>query len=243
MTTEQTTVYLYLLAQGASSVLDISRGLKTGRTKLYPLLEDLARKQLVSIHERHYGTTYEPADLNTLDFLVTEAETRAHALRSSLPAALAVIGQLKAASPTGSRVQEYRGVDGLKQMNYNLGRATSEYRVFELANLDKHQGIPRYFAEKQRQDQVDRKIMSYDLTNNSDWHIDTKVAGYEKFSRGRFIDPLVFEIKFESFIYDNCVGLLNYDAGDIFGMEIHNPALAAQQKQLFDLLWDMGREL
>lgn len=56
---EQALVYLYLLKNGPGTVLAISRGLKTGRTKLYPLLSDLADKQLIAVHERHYGTSYE----------------------------------------------------------------------------------------------------------------------------------------------------------------------------------------
>ena len=45
LTAEQSAVYLHLVSKGPSSVLDISRGLKTGRTKLYPLLEELAKNQ------------------------------------------------------------------------------------------------------------------------------------------------------------------------------------------------------
>ena len=164
-------------------------------------------------------------------------------MRGALPAALAELERIRSYSPQGSRVIEYRGVEGLKQINFNLSKAFKEYRVFELANLDKHPGMPRYFVEKQRQAQVDAKITGYDLTNNPAWDIDTKVEGYKKYSKSRYIDPKIFEIKFETYIYNNCVALLNYDQKDVFGVEIYNPALAAQQLQIFDLLWGMGKDL
>src|SRR4030095_5896780 len=117
---EQAQAYIFLLSTGSSTVLAISRGLKTGRTKLYPLLENLAEKQLLTIHERHYGTSYEAQPPQVLEFLVSEHERKAEALRSNLPAATNILNQLQLQSPTNSRIVEYRGVDGLKQMNFNL---------------------------------------------------------------------------------------------------------------------------
>ena len=102
---------------------------------------------------------------------------------------------------------------------------------------------PRYFAEKQRALQVQNKVTSYDLTNNPNWKVATKVETFEKYSKARYLDPKVFEITFETFIYNNCVTLLNYEKNDIFGVEIYNPALAAQQSQIFDMLWKMAKIL
>ena len=126
---EQALVYLFLLQTGSSSVLDISRGIKTGRTKLYPLLEDLANKQLVVIHERPYGTSYQAQKPEVIDFLVSEHERKAEALRSSLPATINILKNLEQTSPAKTKIIEYRGIDGLKQMNFNLSKAKEEYRV------------------------------------------------------------------------------------------------------------------
>ncbi len=59
----------------------------------------------------------------------------------------------------------------------------------------------------------------------------------------RYIDPVVFKIEFETYIYNSCVALLSYQTDDIFGVEIHNPQLARQQKQLFDLIWSQAQPL
>ncbi len=67
---------VFLLQHGFQTVLTISRGLKTGRTKLYPLLEELAEKQLVTIHERHYGTSYEAQPPEVLELLVADREQK-----------------------------------------------------------------------------------------------------------------------------------------------------------------------
>lgn len=240
LSAEQAQIYLFLLQDGPSTVLAISRGLKSGRTKLYPLLEDLAEKQLITIHERHYGTSYEAQPPTALEFLVSEHERKADNLRSNLPAALQFLQGIEKQSPTSSRVVEYRGVDGLKQMNFNLSKAKGEFRVFELASLDKHLG--RHFADKFRRTIVENKIATYDLTNNPK-RAEEIEPGTLPLSKVRYIDPKVFKIEFETYNYDNCTALLNYEHDDIFGVEIYNDKLAAQQKQLFELLWKQAKPL
>ncbi len=234
---EQADVYLYLLQHGPSTVLALSRGLKTGRTKLYPLLEDLAAKQLVAIHERHYGTSYEAQPPETLDFLVTEKERKAENLRGNLPAVTHALKALQLQAPTTSKVVEYHGTDGLKQMNYNLTKADGEFRVYELAGLDKHLG--NHFANKLRQIYRDKNLKTYDLTNNPNRANEPGVD--LPLSQARYISPKVFNIQFETYTYNNCVSLLSYEADDIFGVEIYNDKLAAQQKQLFDLIWSQAK--
>lgn len=236
---EQALVYLFLLKNGASTVLDVSKGIKTGRTKLYPLLEDIANKQLVIIHERHYGTSYEAQKPEVIEFLVNEHERKTESLRSSLPAAINILKNLEQTSPDHTKIVEYRGVDGLKQMNYNLSKATKEYRVFELAGLDKHLG--KHFADKMRERYIERGLKSYDLTNNKNR---VQEPGSELANASiRYIDPSIFNIEFEAYIYDNCVGLLNYEQDDIFGVEIYSEKLARQQNQIFDLIWNQASPL
>jgi len=236
---EQALVYLFLLSHGPQSVLSISRGLKTGRTKLYPLLDDLAHKQLITIHERHYGTSYEAQPPEVLEFLVSEQERKADALRATLPSAVHALQTIQQTSPATSRIVEYKGIDGLKQMNWNLTKAENEYRVFELAGLDKH--LSKHFAEKMRARDHSKGLKTYDLTNNPARH---KEPGVEtKNNLTRYIDPAVFTIQFESFIYNHCVALLSYERDDIFGVEIYNAKLAAQQKQIFDLLWSQAEAI
>lgn len=238
---EQAHAYIFLLQGGPQTVLSLSRGLKTGRTKLYPLLEDLAKKQLITIHERHYGTSYEAQPPEVLEFLIVEKERKAESLRSNLGSVTHALENIRAHSPTTSKIVEYRGVDGLKQMNWNLTKAVKEFRVFELAHLSDHLG--KHFAEKFHDWQADKGITSYDLTNDPSWQLHTNVVGYEKLSKARFVDPSVFTIEFETYIYNNCVALLSYEKDDIFGVEVYNDKLARQQKQLFDLVWSQATHI
>ncbi len=232
---EQTEAYIHLLQLGPQTVLSLSRNLKTGRTKLYPLLESLATKQLVTIHERHYGTSYEAQPPDVLAFLVAEKRRAAENLQTNLPAVQHLLSRLQYQSPQTSKVIEYRGVDGLKQMNFNLTKADKEFRVFELESLSTHLG--NHFAEKLHQTWAEKQLTSFDLTNNPNWKLQTKSEGYQTLASARYISPKEFHIQFETYIYNNCVALLCYEKDDIFGIEVYNEQLAKQHKQLFDLVW------
>jgi len=235
ITSEQSLAYLELLQRGPQTVLALSRSLKTGRTKLYPLLEDLAVKQLITIHERHYGTSYEAQPPDVLAFLVQEKVQLAEKLQGNLPAIQHALGTFQFTAPSTSKIIEYRGVDGLKQMNFNLTKAKKEFRVFELESLAGHLGTR--FAEKLRETWAENHIISYDLTNNPNWELTTQAETYRTLAKVRYIDPKIFHIEFETYIYNNCVALLSYHENDIFGVEIYNEKLAHQQIQLFDLAW------
>jgi sugar-specific transcriptional regulator TrmB len=240
---EQAALYLYLQQHGQSTVLALSRGLDTGRTKLYPALEEMVAKQVVAVHERHYGTTYEALPPQNLEFLVAEAERKASGLRHDLGATLHALSTLAKNTGTTTRVIEYKGIDGLKQMNWNLAKkASKSYKVFELSTLSEKRSIGAHFAKKMYEIEEERRLVSYDLTNDKN-----RVSKQLTYSPHRhnfaYIDPAIFTIEFETMIYNDVIALLSFENDDIFGVEIHNQKLARQQEQLFDLLWKQSTPL
>lgn len=240
---EQASVYLYLQENGPSTVLAISRGLQTGRTKLYPALDEMVRKQVVASHERHYGTTFEALPPENLEFLVSELERKADIARHNFKESIHAFSQLRANSPTGSKVIEYHGIDGLKQMNWNLvSKAKGHYKVFELDAFQNHTGFNKHFKDKLDAIEIKNKLETYDLTNNPH-RIVVNTNHTERLNHFAYIDPKVFNIEFETYIYSNVVALLSYDKDDIFGVEIYNDKLARQQEQLFNLLWKQANIL
>lgn len=243
LTDEEAATYTYLVENGDSSVLAISRGLSTGRTKLYPLLANLEDKQLIAASKRRYGTTYAALPLDSLDYLVKESERESELLRSFLPTAKSNLEDLASNVAGGTKVYQFTGPEGLKQANYNLTKAKGEYRVLEAAPLQEHYSISKHYADKLRQIWVDKGIRSYDLTNDPNWSVEGNNPNYADLSAARYIDPEVFTIEFETFIYNDVVTLLNYEADDVLCLEIHSPALAKQQKQIYELLWCQAKPI
>jgi sugar-specific transcriptional regulator TrmB len=238
---EQALTYLFLLKEGPQTVLQLSRGLKTGRTKLYVSLEYLATKQLISIHKRHYGTSYEAQSPDMLEFLISEEERKAKNLRESLKPITHALKLMHAQSPAISKIIEYNGVDGLKQMNFNLTKAVEELHIFELE--DPLRRLGKHFTEKQHQMWLQKKVTIFKLTNDQDWKQKAEARGYEQRFNTRYINPKTLTITFETYIYNNCVTLLRIEQNDVSGVEIYNATLARQQIQLFNLVWTQAASI
>jgi hypothetical protein len=200
-------------------------------------------KQVVATHDRHYGTTFEALPPENLEFLVSELERKADIARHNFKESIHALTKLRVSSPTGSKVLEYRGLDGLKQMNWNLvSKAKDHYKVFELDALQNHTGFNKHFKDKLDAIEINNKLETFDLTNNPKRPI-FNTNHSERLNHFAYIDPAIFTIKFETYIYNNVVALLSYEKDDIFGVEIYNENLARQQEQLFDLVWSQAKNL
>lgn len=240
--TEQAGVYLHLLSDGQQSVLQISRSLGTGRTKLYPLLDELVAKQLVITHDRHYGTTYEARPPHVLDFIVSQHEQRADNLRHSLSSVQDALTSIASISPTANRIVEHRGIDGLKQMKFNLAEATDDYQTFETGRFDRY--LDTHF----------QKRLQKRFHNSPDRNVRRLISDKKLFLRFcdtsngvcesiRYLPASVFKLEYDMYLYGNCTALLDDSSGIFSGVEIHSQSLARQQHIIFEMLWQSATKL
>ena len=244
LTNDQVNAYLYLLHLGKSSVMNLSSAMGSGRTRLYPILESLVDLQIVKVDQQHYGTTYEALNPASLDFLVTKKETEAHRLRNEIDNITEKLTSLSGSTNGVSKVIEYRGIDGLKQINFNQTKAQDYVYVYELAHLDEHETMPQSFVDRMRRMTYENNITTYDLSNNKDWEfvrMPTNPKGL--FQKASYIPKEIFEIKVETYVYNDVIAYLGYDKDEPFGIEIYNKELVEQQKQIFKILWSMGTEV
>ena len=241
---DQITAYIHLLHSGTSSVLNLAKAMGSGRTRLYPILESLVDLQLVKVDQQHYGTTYEALNPRSLEFLVTKKETETNKLRQELDDITETLSGLSGLSKSRSKVVEYRGIDGLKQINFNQTKGNNEVFVYEVSHLDEHETMPKSFVDRMRRLNYEMETWTFDLSNNKDWDfVRTPLNPTGNYQKGCYISEDIFKIKVETYIYNDVVAYLGYDKNEPFGVEIYNEELADQQKQLFKLLWKMGNEI
>jgi hypothetical protein len=149
---------------------------------------------------------------------------------------------MSAAQQTDSKVLYYEGVEGLKQVSYNITKAQDSVRVFEMAHLS--QFLPIAFAESIREKLVEHKITTLDLTNHKHLSGFTDITEMiERYSHYRYIDPKKLTIEFEVLIYNDVYATYTYQNETIFAVEIYNRELAAMQKQLFDFVWNQAQPM
>jgi len=239
---EESKVYILLLQNDFTTALTLSRKLHLGRTKIYRLLDTLRDKQLVEFKLQERGMQFGATHPSKFEHLVAQKEQEIAGLKKHLPDLVAHLNALVPGEAKESQVLYYEGVEGLKQVSYNITNAKGMLRVFEMEHMSKF--VPHAYAETVREELVANKIMTRDLTNIA------KSPGYtdvteliKKYSEMRYINPKLLKINFEVLIYNDVYTTYTYTGDEVFCVEIHNAALAEMQKQLFDFVWTSAQPM
>jgi hypothetical protein len=59
----------------------------------------------------------------------------------------------------------------------------------------------------------------------------------------RYIDPKILDVKFEMYIYDDVVTLLDYSDRNSMALEIQHLSLSTMMRQLFDAMWRSAEDV
>lgn len=242
LSAEESRIYIFLLRNGFSTALHMSRTLKIGRTKVYRLLDVLQKKQLLETKVDERGMKFGSAHPNKFNQLISIQEQTVASLKQTLPDLISQLNHILPQAGSSSKVLYYEGVEGLKQVSYNITRAQGLLRVFEMEHLSDF--VSKDYAEMIRLKLVEKGIFTRDLTNKksfSDYTNVTEMIG--KFSEFRHVPPEKLKINFEVLIYNDVYTTYTYKNDVVFCVEIYNEHLAEMQKQIFDFIWNQARRM
>lgn len=238
-------IYLSLREQGPSSLMQVSRGAKIDRTRLYRLLDELSDAHLIEIEEQYKRKIYKAAPIANLQIVLSARQQEINDLQEQLQRLQALLTHTDNPTPL-THAQFYRGDEGLKQMLWNQTRAKSESLSILYGNMQAH--TRKVFFERwvQRCNQnglTFRSIVGdFFLQNQQAWykqHDNEKLAHWQ----GRYVPPQVFPIAHSMVIYDDVVAYYNWKDGEVFGTELHNKEVAQTQRHFFEMLWAQGQPL
>ncbi|MBN2101037.1 ArsR family transcriptional regulator [Candidatus Dojkabacteria bacterium] len=237
-------IYLSLLKEGSQTPLEISRNTDINRTTIYRQLETLQTSGLVEEVLDDKSTRYTASDPDKLNFLIEQRENSIRSLKRSLPDLTAQLSALKQESISHSKVVFFRGIKGLKQLLWNTTKAKGK-QIVNYGYLSWNEVVGNEFAEKLREEHVVQKIHGREVTNHKEdgtqWTDNiTRVRQYYK---EKFIPKSVLEINHDQYIYDDILAYAHIYKEEYFGIEIHNPEIAKTQKQIFEIIWEIGEEM
>ena len=235
-------IYFYLLENGPCTHLKLSRETEIDRSKIYRTVEKLIKKKLLEEINTFSGKKIQAASPQNIRLLIEEEEELLNSKKASLIGMVEQLNDLPSYTRREFEVKHYHGQEGLRQMLWNQLQAKKEILAFSCKNKNDIVGKP--YAEKIRTEQVERKIMLYEIENETDqgnyWYTD--VTGWKNFYQSRYIDPKILEIKQYIAIFNNTVAVNNWSDGEEIGVEIINSAYADMQKQLFWKFWEITRK-
>jgi sugar-specific transcriptional regulator TrmB len=234
-------LYIELCRVGPTTALKLARALAVPRTQVYRELDTLQQMSLVSADKLSYGTLFHALPLENVESLLEARKSTTEALVRDLGSMTEALRVLAGSSGPQAFVRHYYGAAGLRQANWNLTKARKEFRVFETRHLTQH--LDPDFARRCRERFIERKLHSFDLTNEP-IHRKKDLEPID-LSRAklRYIDPKILDVKFEMYMYDDVVTLLDYSERSSVAVEIHHPGLSAMMKQLFDAMWKMAQDV
>lgn len=238
-------IYKLLFEYGKMSVVKISKYTGISRPSVYRAINKLVIKGLVEIQIENKKTFYRATNVETLNKILQEKESKLTNVKNILPEVINSLNSQKLKHKSESYVTYYKGIDGIKQVLWNsLGnKKNQELLVYGYLNL--YDNIGEEFIDIYHIEEKTRKTKIYELTNESHdsggWT--KQVEYFINYYQERYIPSNIIKINQDLMIYQDTVAHINYIDDDYFATEIHNANIANLQRQLFWLVWSKGKEL
>jgi len=243
-TDNESLIYTHLLKTGnKTSVVQIARSLKLGRTPVYNALDRLEDKGVVEKTLGDNGHNYMASSPDNLERYWADRTAKREKLAEKLPALVASLEALATPSGYKSQINYFSGHRGIKQITYNSLKAEKDLYIYEVRS-DMTAFMTNDQAERFRETWVEKNTTIHQLTNKTEFKdfTDVKKLIVDLWDI-RHMPPEILDIKFETLIYNDTVALYSYIGNEIFGVEIKNPALAEMQKQIFKAMQKLAKPM
>lgn len=240
LTDKHAVVYEALLRMPGSTPLVLARETKLNRSSLYRYLEELRETGLVELLLGDKSSSYVAKPEGLKQYLANE-EARVDGLKKTIPV-LADELLLASRKPSESEVKYYQGIEGLKQMLWNVVNTKIEF--VGLGYQSWNDSVGKHYADKLRAKMLENNVLSREILNKVDDTFEYTELGktYTKVYEHRAIDEKMLEIKHDTYIYGDVFAYYYHYQGEYFGVEIHNKEIARTERQMFEILWGWPNE-
>jgi len=129
----------------------------------------------------------------------------------------------------------------LQQLLWNTLQAKNEVVGYGYASWN--EGVGKNFAEKLRQEYVDRGLQSKEILNKfANTFTENKLYLARTYQQ-RILPKSDVEINHDTYIYNDVFAFYHFFKDELFGVEIHNSEIAKTQRQIFYLLWKTAKKV
>ncbi len=232
-------LYLALHRHGAQSIAELARTSEVERTRIYRLLDELGRSGLVEVETDSKRHLFRAAPITNLRVLISQKEQELRSLQAGLPVVEAAFSPGSYNSPT-TRVQFYRGPEGVKQMYWNTTRSSTDIVSILYENMQirtKSAFFERWVRRCNEQNLRFRSLFGDEfVASQRAWYAkrqNERLAHWQ----GRYLPAAIFPITHSLVVYNNVTAYQHWQANEVFGIEIYNQQIADAQRAFFELLW------
>jgi hypothetical protein len=236
-------IYLALHAHGPQTISELSRNARVERTRIYRLIDKLMDSNLIEVESHYKRGVIKAAPIANIHILISQKEQELKSLQDELGLLEQVLSRNSLSNPA-TRVQFYRGAEGIRQMQWNLFRSKKDILSIMHGPMQDATGDAFFkrWTEKWNQGDWRCRILldEHFLRLSNEWH--KKNPGViPKSHFSRVLDQRSTDLKFETDIYNDVVAYYNWHDGEIFGIEIYNKDIAEFQRTFFEMLWAQAK--
>lgn len=235
-------IYLALHEYGPQSISELARRSHVERTRIYRLMDEMTSSNLIEVEVQYKKNVFRAAPITNLQIIITKKEQDLRDLQSELKQLNEKLADPADTSPA-TRVQFYKGADGLKQMYWNRTKSKTENLAILSENMQMRTNLSFFarWARKCNEQNIKLRGIINDnfIKTQQDWyedHSNERLAHWQS----RYLPDDVFLITHSVVIYDNVTAYCNWKDGEIFGVEMYNQEIADSQRQFFEMLWTQG---
>ncbi len=231
-------LYKTLLERGAQNISELAANSGIERTQVYRLLEEMQSLNLIEIEKQYKRNILHAAPIDNLFILLNKekedlqiTEQNLHSIKNTL--------MKQMADNTNTKVNFYRGAEGIRQMQWNLLRAKSEVLSIIAEGVNHITGVEFFKSWVEEWNASDKKLrllVSENARDRHDTHWEDLGLPLVK-QEERMLPNSILKVDFSSDIYDDVVSFYDWTGGEIFGIEIHNQHIANAQRDFFERLW------
>ncbi len=244
LTRDEASLCDVLLRKGKMTVLALAKETGVNRTTSYRLLEQLKKMGLISHVVDERRVLVELADTSSFELLVKEREAEVKFLKEFYPAFSSFVHFSQIKGQPETKVLFYRGVEGIKQMIWNVLKAKKEVVGYSYLTIETVVGevFTNDWLDEFRSRNLELRDILSDAYVESKKKLNKSIVFDEPHFHSRYIPIEILDINHQMDIYNEVTSFYNWHEGEIFGVEIYNEKIAKMHKQLFEIVWGMGKQ-
>lgn len=221
---------------GRSSVGPLAKETLINRTTLYPILEKLMAKGLVSKLEAEGKVIFNPLTADEFKEWVKRKKQEAVNGAEEL-LAWSEVQKKSGGNPLISEIKYFEGAEGVKNLYADTWRDNAEKMIFAITDYKSaYQTMHNFFRNEYFPARVRHEVRVKNLIpESSEGRRDMKEAKQmlREMKFIKFFEDLGIEIN----IYDSKVAIVAFDAKKPSGVIIKNEKIAGAFKNIFNYLW------
>ena len=232
-------IYATLHQYGAQTLSELARKSGVERTKIYRILDELKATGLVEVETQYKREILRAAPIDNIEVYLSNKEQQLRSARASFETIEKLLLN-NDSSTSGTRVQFYRGIDGLKQLYWNQTKAKTEVLAIMNENMQLHTKSAFFerWVHKMNENNITTRGIINDqfVTSQQKWYSkrnNERLKDWES----RYISEELFPINHQMIMYNDVVAYQDWHGGEVFGIEIHNQMIADTQRRFFEMLW------